>query len=184
MRLAQLPPAAMAVNGVATWHSMWRGPRRDMLDPLRLQYQASLSPPQSISGAKFLRQLNELSAAEGAQAFTTSRADTTRLVVQVPGVAEPVHLLRRTADDGTIADLVRLNAVSDRDISAAMADIAQRAEKPKRVSAQQKNREEMAQASGLALVPDRAFFRSQMEGKAQRKAAGPVMERYMRHTGA
>jgi hypothetical protein len=184
VKLEDLPPVPRIRNPAHGWHDMWRkAATRDSFDPLRLQYQDTLPPPKAISGALFLRQVNELTGAPGTQAFTTARADTTRFTVRIPGVEGPVHLLRRDAEDGTLGDLVRLNTGSDEEIKEALAGIAQRSGQRRKAKVKQESADVAAARAALPGVPPNKFFQSQVQGKAHRQIVDPMLGRYVASTG-
>ena len=183
VKLEHLPPVPRIRNPATGWHDMWRrAATRDSFDALRLQYQDTLPPPKAISGAMFLRKVNELTGAPGTQAFTTSRADTTRFTVQIPGVEGPVHLLRRDAEDGTLGDLVRLNTGSEEEIKEAMVGIAQRSGKRRKVKVKQEPADVAAARAALPGVPRKNFFQNQVQGKAHREVVDPLLDRYVAST--
>jgi hypothetical protein len=184
VKLEHLPPVPRISDPSAGWHGLWRKKEmREAFDACRLQYQDTLPPPKEISGAMFLRKLNELTGAPGTQAFTTARADTTRFTVRIPGVAEPVHLLRREAEDGTLAELVRLDSASDAAISAALAGIAQRGARVRKGGRKKAAPEAPAEGSSLPTVPRNKFFQMQVQGKAHRAICDPLVARYVASTG-
>jgi hypothetical protein len=184
VKLEHLPPVPRISDPSAGWHGLWRKKEmRASFDACRLQYQDTLPPPKEISGAMFLRKVNELTGAPGAQAFTTARADTTRFTLHIPGVAEPVHLLRREAEDGTLAELVRLDSAGDAQISEALAGIAQRSARVRK-GARKKAAPEPAAADGsLPSVPRNKFFQMQVQGKAHRAIVDPLVASYVASTG-
>jgi hypothetical protein len=184
VKLEHLPPVPRIRDPAAGWHGLWRNAAtRQAFDDLRLQYQDTLPPPKAISGALFLRQVNELTGAPGTQAFTTSRADTTRFTVRIPGVDGPVHLLRRDAEDGTLGDLVRLNTGSDAEIKEALAAIAQRSGRRRKARVKQEPADAAAARAALPGVPPNKFFQSQVQGKAHRQIVDPMLRRYVDSTG-
>ncbi len=186
VELSRLPPVPRVRDPGRDWHNMWRKAplRREQFEPLRLQYQQTL--PKPISGALFLRKVNELTGESGARAFTSARADTTQFIVHIPGVEEPVRLLRRDADDGTLGDLVRLTAGSEEEIAQALEAITRRhtAAFGRRDKVEMKN--ELAEVANASLpgVPNGSFLKGQVErNKAHKQICQPLLDRYVASTG-
>jgi hypothetical protein len=195
--LAQLPPVPRMRDGRSAWTNLWKGAgRREMFDALRLQHQKHEG--QDVPGGQFLEKLAGLTGQAGAQAFTTRRSDVTRFIVQVPGADQPVHLLRRDADDGTLGDIVRLDTGSDAEVTQALEGIGER-ERAK--VAREAGKAAGAPGDGAAAakapaataapplggsLPDvpASFFPKRAKTQARKKVCEPLLARHLAAGGA
>ena len=194
VELDHLPPVPRIRDPKGGWRQLWKaGARQAMFEPLRLEYQRHQGG--EVPGAKFMQQLVEMTGAAGTRAFTTPRADVTRFSVHVPGTSEPVHLLRRDADDGTLGDIVRLDTGSDEEVAQALEGIAKRENvgigRRNRYESQKTGADVPAGPAGAAApgahplpeLPAPYFFKNKVKSKARMRVCEPVLERYLAATG-
>jgi hypothetical protein len=190
VKLDQLPPVPRIRETKGAWNTLWKnGPRREMFDGLRLKYQQHQG--KDVSGAKFLEKVVDLTGQPGAQAFTTARADVTRFVVKIPGSDESVHLLRRDADDGLLADIVRLDDGNDDTVAKALEGVGKRERSSLGKRARNELRQEAASTSAgaanagagaagaLPEVPAKYFFLNKVKSKSRMKICEPVLTTYL-----
>jgi hypothetical protein len=193
VKLDQLPPVPRIRDTKGAWNTLWKnGPRREMFDALRVKYQQHQG--KEVSGAKFLEKVVDLTGQPGAQAFTTARADVTRFVVKIPGSDESVHLLRRDADDGLLADIVRLDDGNDDTVAKALEGVGKRERSSLGKRARNELRKEAASTSAgaanagagapgapgvLPEVPAKYFFLNKVKSKSRMKICEPVLTTYL-----
>jgi hypothetical protein len=195
VKLDQLPPVPRIRAAKDGWRTLWRARERQaMFEPLRREYQRHQR--EDVSGAKFMQKLVALTGSPGTQAFTTLRADVTRFIAHVPGTDQPVHLLRRDADDGTLGDIVRLETGSDEEIAQALEGIAQRERvgigRRFRYAAQKAEAGASAAGAGgtapgasgtLPELPAPYFFKNKLQSKSRMKICRPLLDRYVAASG-
>jgi hypothetical protein len=195
VKLEQLPPVPRIRDPRGGWNQMWKSAaRQEMFDPLRRQYQKHLD--QDVPGPKFLQKLVDLTGAPGTRAFTTARADVTLFIARLPGVEEPVRLLRRDADDGTLGDLVRLQTGSDEEIAQALEGIGRRERvgigRRHRYDVQKAETAAAADPAGAAAPEERGslpelpapyFFKNKVKSKACKRICEPLLDRYVAASG-
>jgi hypothetical protein len=193
VKLERLPPVPRIRDEKDGWRVLWKArARQEMFEPLRREYQRHQR--EDVAGGRFMQQLVALTGSQGTQAFTTPRADVTRFIAHVPGTDQPVHLLRRDAEDGTLGDIVRLETGSDEEVAQALEGIAQRERIGigRRFRSAVQKAEAGAEAAGSAApaasgtlpeLPARYFFRNKVHSKARMKICEPLLDRYVAASG-
>lgn len=105
---------------------LWKAAtRRNEFEPSRLAYVGFTR--SDITGAKFLARIVTLTEERDAPPLPTDKPDIKRHVIHIEGVADPVHVLRRDREDGSIADLRIAKSGADKDVRQATRQMEQTA---------------------------------------------------------